>query len=259
MTVPVVLLHALSLGPAMWAEQRTALLRRGHRVLVPELGGDGPWSLGRAAPSLDAVADELARLLDDVGIGELALVGSSMGGYLAMAFLRRHPGRVRVLGLLAAKADADDAETVAWRHAFARLVTDPTTRRATVDTTIPKLSGATTRARRPDVVARINTLVHATAPETIAWSQRVIAGRPDSFAVLCATDVPGVVIVGDEDELVGIAEARRTADALPRGELVVLPEAGHLPSIETPDAVTAALTGLLRRAEPTVRHAGAAR
>jgi pimeloyl-ACP methyl ester carboxylesterase len=238
------MLHALSLSSRMWTEQRGALLQLGHRVLAP----DQRTPPETAAPSLNAVADDLACTLDRQGIREAVMVGSSMGGYVAMAFLRRHPGRVRALALLATKAGADDAETAAQRQLFAELVLDPASRSRVVSSAIPKLLGATTRAERPGVVERVREIVEAAAAEAIAWSQRAIAARRDSFDVLRAVNVPSVVVAGEEDELIPVAEARQLAEALPQGELITIPGAGHLTPMEAPDIVTATLTDLLRRA-----------
>jgi pimeloyl-ACP methyl ester carboxylesterase len=169
-----------------------------------------------------------------------------MGGYVAMAFLRRHADRVAGLALLSTHAGADDARHRTEREIFAKLVLDPRSRKGVITAATAKLLGATTRTRRAQVVARVQEHVAVTAPESIAWCQRAIATRPDSFDVLRATDVPSVVLTGEEDELVPVAEAARMADALPRGRLVTVPDAGHLVPMERPEVVTTALADLVR-------------
>jgi pimeloyl-ACP methyl ester carboxylesterase len=238
MSTPVVLLHALSMTPAMWAGQRAVLERAGHLVLCPDLYGRDP------APSLDMLADGLAETLDRHGVGEVVLAGASMGGYVAMAFLRRHPGRTRALALIGTRAGADDELTVAGRHAMAGLVLDPVRRGDVLDSTVPKLVGATTRARRPEVISTVREIVRSVPAGDLAWSLRAIAARPDSFAVLGTVDVPAVVIAGDEDELVPLTEAHRMVAALPGGRLVTVPRAGHLIPLEAPEVVTGTLTEL---------------
>lgn len=78
----------------MWQAQARALRSLGHPVLTPDQRGFGTTPLGDAPPSLDVVADDLARTLDERGMDRAVLAGSSMGGYVAMAFLRRFPDRV---------------------------------------------------------------------------------------------------------------------------------------------------------------------
>lgn len=239
MTVPVVLLHALGLDSRMWVAQQRALSRAGNRVWAPEQRGTGE-------SSLDAAADDLARGLDAMGATRAVLVGASMGGYVAMAFLRRHPGRTAALALLGTRGEADDAATAAQRRAFADAILDPATRPGLIAATLPSLVGGTTLARRPEVVEQITTMVSEADPAVVAWCQRAIADRRDSFDVLRAADVPAVVIAGAEDALVPAAETQRLSSAL-GGEHVVVPGAGHLVAMEAPDAVNATLDGLLRR------------
>lgn len=116
--VPVVLLHALSLDSSMWDTHREALEGRGHLVVAPDQRGFGATPLGNEPPSLDTVADDLARELDARGIERAVLVGVSMGGYAAMAFLRRHPGRALALALLSTRADMDDEAARTAREGF---------------------------------------------------------------------------------------------------------------------------------------------
>lgn len=244
-TLPVVLLHALSLHATMWQGQVGALRALGHPVLTPDQRGFGAAPLGDAAPSLDVVAEDLARTLDERGLDQVVLAGSSMGGYTAMAFLRRFPDRVAGLALLSARAIADSAQAAAQRLAFARLVRDEQQGPALVERTTPLLVGDTTRRRRPEILARILADARAADPATLAWAQQAIAARPDSTDVLRAARIPAVVIAGAEDELVSGADSRQVADTLPQARLITIPGAGHLQPVETPEAVTAALLDLL--------------
>ncbi|MFI1889337.1 alpha/beta fold hydrolase [Streptomyces jumonjinensis] len=247
--LPVVLLHALPLDSSMWEEAARGLRARGHRVLTPDQRGFGGAPPTDQSPSLDLVADDLARELDRQGIGAVALAGCSMGGYTAMAFLRRHPHRVHALALLAARSTADTAESAGARRRFADMVLDDSSRGRIVAGTAPSLLGATTRARQPRLLARVTDLALAARPHSVAWAQRAIAARTDSTAALRAADVPAVVVIGDEDELVSPDEARRTAMALPRGRLVTLPGVGHLAPLEAPDATLEILMDLLAHTE----------
>ncbi|WP_406184851.1 alpha/beta fold hydrolase [Streptomyces sp. NBC_01006] len=248
MSLPLVLLHALPLDSSLWDAAAAALRARGRRVLTPDQAGFGSAPLPQGSPSLDLVADGLARELDRQGIGEVALAGCSMGGYVAMAFLRRHPDRVRALALLAARGTADSAAAAGQRLRFADAILDDSARAGLVAATTPSLLGATTRARRPHLTARVTGLALAAPPRSVAWAQRAIAARTDSTATLRAADVPAVVVIGAEDELVSLEEACRTAKALPRGRLVVLPGVGHLAPLEAPEATAEILTGLLAQA-----------
>jgi pimeloyl-ACP methyl ester carboxylesterase len=248
---PFVLLHALAQDSTMWQAQQQALSAAGHRVLAPDQRGFGRSPLGDEPPSLDLVADDVARLMDQNGIERAVIAGASMGGYVAMTFVRRHPSRVAALGLLAARAAPDTPDQRAQREAFASAITDPHRRAALIDATAPLLLGATTRAGNPELTRRVRDRAEACDPHALAWAQRGIALRPDAFGVLREVRVPAVVVAGEQDELVSVGEAADTAAALPGAPLVVLPDCGHLAPLEAPEAVTASLCRLVDRAAVT--------
>ncbi|HEY5553499.1 MAG TPA: alpha/beta fold hydrolase, partial [Cellulomonas sp.] len=113
--LPVVLLHAFPLDSRMWDD--VAPLVPGARTVLavdlPVLGGSaGP---GTSAPSLDDAADAVAQTLVAVGLTRAVVVGLSMGGYVALALLDRHPGLIAGLGLLDTRSTADDDDTRANR------------------------------------------------------------------------------------------------------------------------------------------------
>ncbi len=252
---PVVLLHALPLSSSMWQAQEAALRERGYTVLVPDQRGFGAAPLGDEPPSIDLAADDLARLLDEQGHERAVLVGSSMGGYVALAFLRKYRDRVRGLALLSTRATADSEQAATERRAFASMMLDDGLRDRVVAATTPRLLGATTRQECPGVLAEVTEAVAAAQPAAVAWAQRAIADRTDTTAVLAAAEVPVLVVAGDEDELVTLQEAAELAAVPPLGRLVTIAGAGHLQPLETPQAVTDAVLDLLARVEDPARDA----
>lgn len=244
MSPPLVLLHAFPLHAGMWAAQREAMT---PQVICPDQRGFGSARLlAGDLPSVDTLADDVADLLDAQGINEpIALGGLSMGGYVAMAFWRRHRSRVAALILADTKAGADGPEAAADRERIATEV-EAAGSSAQLVSMLPKLLGTTTREQRPDVVAEVSAMIEAADPHAVAWAQRAMAGRPDSFSDLALVDVPALVIVGAQDALSPPTEARAMADAMPGARLVELPGAGHLSALETPEAFTAAVRDFLR-------------
>lgn len=240
----VVLLHAFPLSSAMWAAQREAL-SDGFRVVTPDLRGFGSSPPGDGDPSLDAMADDLAALLDRLGLDQVVLGGLSMGGYVAMAFLRRHRDRVRGLVLADTKAGADPDPARAKRERVAARLDAERTTDALVEEVLPALTGPTTKDSRPAVVDRVTASVRACPPAAAAWAQRAMAARPDSLETLSGTDVPALVVLGAEDTLATRDDADAMAAALPDARLVVLEASGHLTALEVPDELTAALRGFL--------------
>jgi pimeloyl-ACP methyl ester carboxylesterase len=247
--LPVVLLHPFPLSAAAWSAQRTGLEDR-CRVIAPDQRGFGgsplrgdPSSL--AKPSLATAADDLIALFDRLGLEQVVLGGLSMGGYVAMALLRRHPERVRALILADTKATADSADAAANRERIAAAVDAATSADPLLTEVFPKLLGATTTAERPEVVEKVRGMVQHAPPAAVAWAQRAMAARPDSLEVLRGANVPALVIHGAEDLLIPVSEAEATADALPDSRLVTLPGVGHLSNLEDPAAFTSAVSDFL--------------
>jgi len=240
----LVLLHAFPLNASMWSAQREALAAT-HRVLCPDQRGFGGTQLLHDDPSLDEVADDVAAMLDARKVGDVVLGGLSMGGYVAMAFLRRHPDRVRALILADTRAGADTPEAAANRLRIADAVIEAGSSSLLVEEMLPKLLGATTRERQPLVQGRVKALVERAPAYAVAWAQRAMAARPDSFGTLRSFDRPALVVVGEEDELSPPADAHAMAEALVHATLVTIPESGHLTSVEAPEAFNEAVAAFL--------------
>ena len=240
----VVLLHGFPLNATTWSPQREAL-SGSYRVLCPDQRGFGGSQLGWDEPDLDHVADDVAAMLDSRKLDTVVLGGLSMGGYVAMAFARRHPQRLRALVLADTKAGTDAPEAAADRLRIADEVLAAASSAQLVDALMPKLVGATTKERRPLVIGRLKATIESAPPPAVAWAQRAMAARPDSFETLRSVSVPSLVIVGDEDELSPPAEAEAMAEALPDARLARVPAAGHMSSMEAPEAFNAALLEFL--------------
>jgi pimeloyl-ACP methyl ester carboxylesterase len=249
---PLVLLHAFPLSSAMWLAQREGLAAR-FRVLTPDMRGFGGSPLGTDEPSVDAMADDVAALLDDKNIDRAIIGGLSMGGYVTLAFCRRHPDRLLGVVLADTKATEDAKEAREARIRVAERLESEENVGVLVDDVLPRLVGPTTMLNRALVYGRVRGLVQSTPPLAAAWAQRAMAARPDSTGALAGFRTPTLVLHGAEDAIVTEDDARAMAEALPNAELIMIPGSGHLTAVEQPqlfnDAVTefgAALTRTLR-------------
>ncbi|MER7843897.1 alpha/beta hydrolase [Kitasatospora sp. NPDC096077] len=244
---PLVLLHAFPLNSSMWSAQLDALpglTGDEVRVLAPDQRGFGGTELGHDEPSLDLVADDLALLLDAAGIDRAVLGGLSMGGYVALAFARRHPDRLAGLLLANTRATADTDAVRADRERIAAAVTA----RDSVGLLLDERVAA--KQLGPDsqhLVDRVQTMVAAAPPAAVAWTQRAMAARPDSLEVLAGIRVPVALLAGAQDALVPPEEAERMLAAHPDAELTVVPGVGHLSALESPGAFDTAVRRLLAR------------
>jgi pimeloyl-ACP methyl ester carboxylesterase len=239
----VVFLHAFPLSASMWDAQCEALSQT-HRVLRFDARGFGGSTPGELAFTMDRIADDAATLLERLGVERAVVAGCSMGGYAALAFARRHAGRLAGLVLLDTKAGPDTEEARASRRALAaRVLAEGAA--AAVDAFLPKLVGETTQRSRPQVVDRVRAAILAAPPRAVADALHGLAAREDSRPGLGLVRVPTLVVVGEEDVLTPPSEAESLAGAIPGARLVRVPGAGHLANLEDPGAVNAALRGFL--------------
>ncbi|HEU4541260.1 MAG TPA: alpha/beta hydrolase [Jiangellaceae bacterium] len=243
--IPLVLLHGFPLSRVMFSGQRAGLADRA-RVIVPDLRGFGASpGPGESEPSIDAMADDVAALLDRLGVEKSVLGGLSMGGYVAMAMLRRHRERVDAVVLMDTKASADGDEARANRERVARAVLDDGS--AALHPMLETLLGEKTRRNRPDTVEQVASWLDAARPEGVAWASRAMAARPESFDTLRSSGVPGFVVVGEQDTISPHEDAIAMAEAFtPQAPVYVIPGSGHLSAVENPDGVTGALRDVLR-------------
>ena len=217
-------------------------------LITPDLPGFGLTPVPTAEPGLDVYVAYVAEQLDRLGVERVVVGGTSMGGYAAMAFVRRFPDRVAGLALIDTRATADAPEGAAGRRAMAEQLERDLEAAPLLEAVFPKLLGTTSFQQRPDVVTGVRDLVARCNPLGAAWAQRAMAARPDSVATLQTLGIPAAVIVGAEDVLTPPSDAMVMADALADVTLVVIPKAGHLTPLEAPDQVVSALTALLEHA-----------
>jgi pimeloyl-ACP methyl ester carboxylesterase len=232
----VLLLHAFPLHSGMWTRQIAALEKR-HRVIAPDYRGLGKSGLPPEASTMELLAQDVRALLAHLRIERAAVAGLSMGGYVAFELFRQAPGLFRGLALCDTKAAADTDEGKANREKFARTVLEKGLGWA-ADEMIPKLL-------RPDpdpaIAKEVRSLIAGGTPAGVAAAQRGMARRPDSTPTLATIACPTLVVSGEQDGLIPVAEAQKLAAGLKGARLVKVAGAGHLPNLESPDAFNAAL------------------
>jgi len=241
---PVVLVHGFPLDHAMWDAQ-VDVLKGQCRVIVPDLRGFGQSDVTEGAVTMEQFADDVAGLLDALGVREpVVLAGLSMGGYVAFQFFRRHRGRLRALVLCDTRAPADTPQAASARRETAEKVLREGPG-SLVENMPAKLFAPATLRDRPEVAESLRRVIASTDPRGIAAASLGMAQRPDVTAMLPEIDCPTLVVVGREDAISPPEEMRQIAAAIPGARLVEVPEAGHMSPMENPAAVNAALREFL--------------
>jgi len=233
----------------MWQEQLSGIGST-YRVIAPDLRGHGESPAPEGVYTMDEMADDVIELLETLHITEpIVLGGLSMGGYVALSLVARHPRRFRALMLMNTRAGADTPEAAQGREATARAVLDADKVTLLVNAMVPRLFSKVTLEERPERVEPMRTLMEQTSARGIAGSLRGMAKRPDRRGDLAAISVPTLVLVGEEDVITPPAEARALADAIPGARLEVIPRAGHMAPYENPAVANAVILQFLKSLE----------
>ncbi len=235
----VVLLHAFPFDGRMWRATAEALADRG-RVVVPDLRGFGASQLGEGEVSIAGMADDVAALLDHLGVARATVGGLSMGGYVALAFAGRHGARLDGLVLADTRAAADSDKAKAGRAEALALVEREGVA-AYVERQIPALlSPSASEAVRQQVRELGKQL-----PAGVSAGLRALRDRPDRRGELAAIACPTLVIAGTADALSTLDEMTAMASGIAGARLVPIPGAGHLSNLERPDEFVDALRELV--------------
>jgi len=230
MSSPIILLHAFPLSPAMFDELRTELTVPIH---TPGLPGFGGVFASQDEPSMGVLANSVLAYADEQNMDRFIVGGVSLGGYVVMELMRLTPERILGALLIDTKAGEDSPEGKTNRERIARLALQHGTN-SLLGTMLPPLTGKLTKAVNPHIVQRVSQIFGQADPTAIAWTQRAMATRRESFSTLQKFGAPLLVIVGDEDEIAPVADARQMVEASTQGKLAIIEGAGHLSVLEQP-------------------------
>lgn len=248
MSITLLLIHGFPQDHRIW-DLNTDALGRYAKVLAPDLRGFGRHASRDTAVTMEAFAADLHALLHREGAERVVLCGLSMGGYIAMAFIERWPGSVDGLVLCNTRSTEDTAEGKIAREATAKDALEKGMG-VIARGMLPKVLGAQTRRTRPELAARVESMMAEQDPGAVAAAARGMAMRPDRTGVLRTFRKPALVITGEEDALMPLPTSKAMVDALPNGSLHVLPKVGHLGNLESPQLFNQLVAGLLQQLQP---------
>ncbi|MGH7699437.1 MAG: alpha/beta fold hydrolase [Gemmatimonadales bacterium] len=239
---PMLFVHGFPFDRAMWRHQLAALAR--VKRIAPDLRGAGASSVPADGYSIARYADDLVAVLDALAVRRAVVCGLSMGGYVALDLVRRHPDRVGALVLADTRAEADSEEAKRGRNEMIALA-ERGGPAAVAERLLPRILARATFEEQPELVAEVRAMMHRWPLPALTGALRALRDRPDATASLPAIAVPTLVLVGADDQLTPPPGAERLAAAIRGAQLAVIPAAGHLAPLEQPLAVGRALGDFL--------------
>lgn len=233
---PIILIHSFPTDRRIWEPARNEIEdifrdSRIFRIISIDLWGFGQSSSvnGQAITMSDYV-DEVSQLLDHLDIKSAIVGGESMGGYIALAFLEKFPKKVEGLILSDTQSIADSPETKAKREATAVDVIEHGTENL--------INEFISKALSPNVSEKTRMFLKYVLEKqdrmAIASALRGMALRHDTSNILANSSLPILILTGEKDMVISPQQSQNMHALAKNSKLIVIPNAGHLSSLEQP-------------------------
>jgi pimeloyl-ACP methyl ester carboxylesterase len=231
--MPILLVPGLACSARIYAPIIPALWRFGPVTVANHVRDDNMGAIAR-------------RILAEAP-PRFVLAGHSMGGYIAFEIMRQAPDRVAKLALIDTQARPDTLEASAGRRARIARVRDGGLcgLHDVLDEMLPQLVLAS-RAGEPDLRRLFRDMGDDVGPAGFINNQTAMIARPDSRPMMAFIKCPTLVLSGDQDMLIPNMLSKEMAEGIPGAKLVIIPDCGHCPQPERPEATIAALVEWLR-------------
>jgi pimeloyl-ACP methyl ester carboxylesterase len=233
----VVMIHGAGFDSSTWALHSRWFAHHGYSVLVPDLPGHGR-SAGKPLPTIAAMADWIAALLQAAGASKAKLIGHSMGSLIALETAARHPEKVSALSLIGTAATM----TVGPDLLNAAEANDP----AAID--MVSIWGLGFKAELGGSLAPGLWMHHGALrvlqrarPGVLYNDLNACNSYQNALTAAAQIKVPTTFILGERDMMTPAKAGKTLAAATPNARTVVLAGAGHMMMVEQPDELLAAL------------------
>jgi 3-oxoadipate enol-lactonase len=238
---PIVFVHGLGGTSNVWHAQRITLSRY-FRVIAFDLTGSGRSDRSRRQFSIEGWADDIAGLMDHLGIQDAVIVGHSMGTVIVQKFAARHPHKAKAIVLAGALVELGPPGKEAFTKRAETVERDGMV--GVADQVLQGALSAGTRERNLALTGLAREMLLANDPYCYAGHCRaLIAGsaRADQDQIKC----PTLLVVGDQDPVTPLGLQRQIVGAIAGARIRIVPNTAHLTMLETPEAFNAILLEFL--------------
>lgn len=242
--LPVVFIHGFPFSGDMWQPQVEDLQE--FRLVTYDVRGHGHTEVSDGQYTLEYFVDDLIGLLEHLNIRRTVAVGLSMGGYIALRAVERHPDRFRGLVLCDTRSEADTNDVKVRRASQAKMVK----REGVKEFTAGFLTGVFSPEsfkHHPREVELIRKIIQRTDPLAIAGTLIGLAARTDTTASLPKIRIPTLILVGEHDTIATPENAKAMRERIPAAELHIIRGAAHLSNLENTEEFNSFLRKFLRK------------
>jgi pimeloyl-ACP methyl ester carboxylesterase len=245
----ILLLTGLGSNRLGWWNQLDVFGREYRTLAIDhrDTGDSDPYTQSYTAADM---ADDAAGLLDALGIGRAHIVGISLGGQVAQQLARRHPQHVDHLVLTSTSAGGaahiPPGQEMLNMLARPSWELEPGERRRRTYTAIAAPGFAQAHPEVMDHIAELGRL-RVMSPESYTRQLMAAVTAPDISDEIGQITMPTLVIHGDADPLIPVANGRYLAEHIPGAQLILYPGVGHVPILEVPEQYNRDVLAFLAR------------
>ncbi|MGB3183099.1 MAG: alpha/beta hydrolase [Cyclobacteriaceae bacterium] len=227
---PVVLLHGFCETHMIWSDMAVHL-SSDYSVWMPDLPGFGESTSLPEGFSIEEVSEKVYEALKEKGLEEFAVIGHSLGGYVALAMADKHPEAIRLLGLFNSTAYGDTEEKRHTRNKTIEFVQNRGVQRF-IDTFVPNLFYAPRREELADSIEEVNLIARLTSKDSLINYTKAMRDRPSYLDLLEQFDKHILIIAGEEDGFTNEQDIHQQAKLLRKPCVQILPKTAHMAMYE---------------------------
>ncbi|MDR0270937.1 alpha/beta hydrolase [Paenibacillus sp.] len=243
---PVMLLHGFCGSSEYW-DQAVPFLSGSCRCIVPDLRGHGSSDAPLGAYSIEQMADDVLKLLDELDLPKVTMLGHSMGGYITLSFAERYASRLNGFGLIHSTGYPDDETGKEKRlKAVSNIQSEGIT--AFIDGLIPGLFAPENAASNQELITKAKDIGYLTPPQGAIGAALAMRERPDRRDAISASTLPVLLVAGELDRICP-PEKVFTADHSNITK-VIIPGAGHMSMMEMPEELAGVIKDFLGHYRP---------
>ena len=229
----MVLLHGYLESAEIWSQYGSQIAEK-FRVVRVDLPGHGLSEIPEGIPSIDKMGDETVRLLDQLGLKKVALIGHSLGGYVSLSIAERYPDRLSCFILFHSVPFTDNAEKRLNRDRGIALIRAGKKSRL-VNTHAPSVFSPANETSMCDILAEVKAIAMKTKDAGIIYSLNAMKNRPGRAHVLRETRLPAGLIFGMHDRFIPVEVARNVTSINSEAMTYWLMQSGHMGFLEETD------------------------
>jgi 3-oxoadipate enol-lactonase len=233
---PILFLHSFGHNKNLWYPQLTHFVELGYRVIAPDMPGHGDSSFDPASHTVDQIGRMYGEFLEKLGIDKAIVVGISIGGYIALRMWAHRAEQISGLVMICSKAEADSDEIKQRRRGQIENIHAKGLENFVI-TGAPKRVAPKTAEHRPWVVDWIKMMNFTVSADANAATLEAMAIKEDDTDTLPTIDVPALILSGSDDIFIPKDSPVNLNNGIANSVHHVIPDAGHVASLENPAAV----------------------